>query len=53
MHGIDKVNWCDKNYILCPNEIPDGQRNHFQLSRERTTENEQITNFLLNRMTTS
>ena len=52
VHGIDKVNWCDKNNILRPNQIPDGRRHHFQLSRERTTGNEPRTNFLLNRMTT-
>ena len=52
VHGIDKVNWCDKNYILSPNQMPDGRRNHFQLSRERTTGKEQRTNFILDRMTT-
>ena len=39
VHDIDKVNWCYKNNILRPNQIPDGRRHHFQLSRQRTTGN--------------
>ena len=52
VHGIDKVNWCDKNKILRPNQIPDGQRHLFQFSRERKTGREPRKNFLLNRMAT-
>ena len=50
VQGIDKVNWCDKNNILRPNQIPDGRRHHFQHSRERTSGNDPRTNFLLNRI---
>ena len=51
-HGLEKVNWSDKNKILRPNQCRTGRRHNFQLSREYTRGNEPRTNFLLNRMAT-
>jgi hypothetical protein len=52
VHGLEKVNWSDKNKILRPNQCRTGRRHHFQLSREYTRGNEPRTNILLNRMAT-
>ena len=52
MHGLEKVNWCDENKILRPEQNITGRRHPFQLSRERISGNEPRTHFLLNRMAT-
>ena len=52
VHGLEKVNWCDGNNILRPEQNKTGRRHPFQLSRERTSGNEPRTHFLLNRMAT-
>ena len=39
-HGLEKVNWCDENKILRPEQNIRGRRHPIQLSRERTSRNE-------------
>ena len=48
-HSLEKVNWCDENKILRPDQKT---TDLFQLSRERRRGNELRTHFLFNRMTT-
>ena len=52
VRGLEKVNWCDENNILRPEQNITSRRHPFQLSRERTLGNEPRTHFLLNRMAT-
>ena len=52
VHVPEKVNWCDENKILRPEQSITYRRHPFQLSRERTSGNEPRTHFLLNRMAT-
>ena len=52
VHGLQKVNWCDKNRVPRHNQNLADRRDPYQLSRERIRENEPRTHFLLNRMAT-
>ena len=38
VHGVEKVNWCENNKILKPNQIRTVRRHHFELSRSNIGE---------------
>ena len=52
VHGLEKVNWCEENKILGPDQKTTGRRHPFQLSREPSRGNEPISHLLFNRMVT-
>ena len=52
VHGLEKVNWCDENKIIKPDQKTAGPRHTFQLCRDQTREYELRTQFLLNKMAT-